>query len=262
MPSPFPGMDPYIEATGSWKNFHNLLIGECEARLNAVLPAAYIARSDERVQLYDDDGTPNRQIEPDTTVSRRPRSQPVRPAGGVATLEPQVVPQSIPWVEMPREMYLEILHFPEEQVVTTLEVLSPSNKVGGGREEYPIRRRDLLLSGVSLLELDLLLGGRRVPLEGPLPGGDYHALLTRQDRREQCEVFSWSVRDGLPTLPVPLWPGDGDVPLDLAATFAATYERGAFGRKLARRYAAEPPPLLAEAERAWAAGLARGQVSS
>ena len=260
MPSPFPGMDPYIEATGSWKGFHNLLIGECVGHLNAALPRSYVARSDERIQPYDDDGvTRNRQVEPDVYVAPRRRPAPGEPgrSGGVATLEPRVVPQakSIPWYEMPAETFLEVLHFPDERVVTTLEVLSPTNKLAAGREEYLGKRRDVLLAGMNLLELDLLLGGRRVPLDDPLPPGDYYALLTRQARRDACEVFSWSARDALPTLPVPLRPEDGDVMLDLAAVFEATYDRGAFDRGLSRRYTADPPPLLGEADQQWAAGL-------
>lgn len=258
MPSPFPGVDPYIEATGSWKNFHNLLIGECEAYLNARLPEDYVARSDERVQLYDDDGTPNRQVEPDALVARRrPHSPPAFAAGsgGVATLEPRTLPQGVPWLEMPVETYLEVLHYPEERVVTTLEILLPTNKVGPGFDEYALKRRDVLCAGVNLLEIDLLLGGRRIALEAPLPAGNYHAFLTRQSRRDSCDVYSWSVRDALPTVPVPLRPEDGDVALDLAAVFTETYDRGVFARKLARRYAAGPPPLLSEADRAWAAGL-------
>lgn len=41
MPSPFPGMDPYTEASGRWEDFHTKFIGEIERTLSPLLPARY-----------------------------------------------------------------------------------------------------------------------------------------------------------------------------------------------------------------------------
>ena len=39
MPSPFPGMDPYLEAKGLWPDFHNALATEIRNELNGCCPA-------------------------------------------------------------------------------------------------------------------------------------------------------------------------------------------------------------------------------
>ena len=51
MPSPFPGMDPYIEACGLWGDFHDKLIGELERSLAAALPPRYVTRIRERTYI-------------------------------------------------------------------------------------------------------------------------------------------------------------------------------------------------------------------
>ncbi|MBX6316783.1 MAG: DUF4058 family protein, partial [Isosphaeraceae bacterium] len=140
-------------------------------------------------------------------------------------------------------------------LVTVIEVLSPTNKTGSGREEYLEKRRELIDRPVNLVELDLLLGGRRLPMAEPLPPGDYYALVSRAERRPQAEVYAWTIRQPLPTIPIPLRPPDPDVPLDLAAIFATAYERGRYARSL--DYGAPLTVPLAETDRLWAEGLAR-----
>ena len=44
MPSPFPGMDPYIESPELWSDFHNDLASEIRAQLNQVIQPNYFAR--------------------------------------------------------------------------------------------------------------------------------------------------------------------------------------------------------------------------
>ncbi len=41
--SPFPGINPYLEAPGIWESFRHNLIVYTAAALNRVLPAAYVA---------------------------------------------------------------------------------------------------------------------------------------------------------------------------------------------------------------------------
>jgi hypothetical protein len=70
MPSPFPGMDPYLEAPDIWPDLHEALAGEIRAELNLLLPPPYYARLEVRpeVGIVDDAGTARR-IVPDVTVS-------------------------------------------------------------------------------------------------------------------------------------------------------------------------------------------------
>src|SRR5919197_4772217 len=72
MPSPFPGMDPYLEAPDIWPDLHEALAGEMRAELNLRLPQPYYARLEVRpeVGIVDDVGT-SRRIVPDVAVIRR-----------------------------------------------------------------------------------------------------------------------------------------------------------------------------------------------
>ena len=53
MPNPFPGVNPYIDASGRWPGFHNAMITYCGEVLNAVLPSNYAALIEERVELVE-----------------------------------------------------------------------------------------------------------------------------------------------------------------------------------------------------------------
>jgi len=85
---------------------------------------------------------------------------------------------------------------------------------------------------VHLVELDLLLLGRRLPMEKTLPVADYYYFLSRSEQRPDCQVYHWPLRERLPTLPIPLRAPDPDVQIDLAAVFTTAYERGRFGRRI------------------------------
>jgi len=171
-----------------------------------------------------------------------------RGPGGTATLEPVNIPLIL--LDGPKEAYIEILHRPDHILVAVLELLSPANKEQPGRTEYLAKRRAILNQHVHLIELDLLLGGRRLPLQASLPAGDFYYLLSRADGRPDCQVFAWRLRDPLPTLPVPLRAPDPDVMINLGDVFVTAYERGRYRRKI--DYAGELPHGLSEADREWA----------
>jgi Protein of unknown function (DUF4058) len=116
-------------------------------------------------------------------------------------------------------------------------------------------RRSLIRQKIHLVELDLLLAGRRLPMSLPLPSGDYFAFVSRAQRRPDSEVYAWSIRDRLPAIPIPLLAGTADVTLGLAGVFATTYERGQHTRLI--DYATPPSVLRKLEDRAWAEKLAR-----
>jgi coproporphyrinogen III oxidase len=53
MQSPFPGIDPYLEASGRWRDFHHRFISEICDRLTKRLPPNYEAVVDEWIYLSD-----------------------------------------------------------------------------------------------------------------------------------------------------------------------------------------------------------------
>lgn len=238
MPSPFPGMDPYLEDPAFWPDFHHRFITCWADVLADNLPDSYEARIGERVNLTQLEPEVVKLISPDVAVSHGPRSRSIPAAGGVAVLEPVVIPQS--YVEEVRESYVEILHRPDRSLVAVLELLSPTNKTGNGFYEYEYKRSNVLKQKVHLFELDLLRDGDPPTLSRPLPAGDYRALLTRAERRAYCEVFTFSMRQPLPTLPIPLRAPDPDLHVNLQAIFNLAYEHGRYARSI--RY--DQPPIL------------------
>jgi uncharacterized protein DUF4058 len=134
-------------------------------------------------------------------------------------------------------------------VVTVIEVLSPWNKTGDGHGEYLEKREALLKSPVNLVELDLLRGGRRLPTVEPLPPSDLFAFVSRGSQRPKCEVYPWSQRRALPTIPIPLAPGDADVLLELQPAFDETYNRAGYRYSVDYTLPIEPP--LSESDSAW-----------
>jgi Protein of unknown function (DUF4058) len=113
----------------------------------------------------------------------------------------------------------------------------------------------LVRQKIRLVELDLLLGGRRLSMSLPFPSGDYYAFVSRAGRRPDSEVYAWTIRDSLPSIPIPLLANTPDVALDLAGVFATTYERGRYARLI--DYATTPSVLRKPEERAWAEKWAR-----
>jgi hypothetical protein len=254
MNSPFPGIDPYLEDQGHWPDFHSTFLNCCREALFEKLPQNYDARIDERFRLVevDDKGERSRLIEPDVAVVRRagPPGPGAEQGGGVGLLlEPVIEPIGPVEVIEERLTWVEVRRLPGRELVTVIELLSPGNKTSPGREDYLSRRRALLNQEVHLVELDFLIGGRR------LPPGDSYALVTRADRRPACEVYAWSVRQALPFVPVPLKAPDPDVMLDMLSVFRITYERGRYPRAVDYRAPLKLP--FAEADRAWAEGRAR-----
>ena len=157
-----------------------------------------------------------------------------------------ILPAAIPHVTV------EIRDAANRQLVTAIEVLSPSNKHGEGRKEYLSKRRGLLLSSAHVLEIDFLRQGVRVPMQKPLPASHYFVFLSRIETRPIMEVWPIRLQDGLPTVPVPLLPGDPDVPLNLQAAFTNVYDLLGYDLAVDYRRPSEIP--LVPEEAAWAEG--------
>ena len=240
MPTPFsPAMDPYIERTGIWGDFHASLIAGIRSQLNERLPKGYVATIEEKIRLRPADDleagpvplADTQKRQPDVFVTGRGR---VRGGdgdgdGAVATLEAVEVEITSEMVEV-TESSVEILHMPERELVTTIEVLSPANKRGPSRDEYLGKRRESWAAFTSLLEIDLLLHGRRLDPEDAMSrvGEGYCAVLSRASALPKVLIYNWPTRDPLPTLPVPLRAPDPDVALDLRPLVDDAYEHGRY----------------------------------
>jgi hypothetical protein len=251
-------MDPYLEDPAFWEDFHRRFIPEIADALLERLPDSYDAHIDERIRLVQADSEAAGSRLPDVSVDWRgdrlvgPGAVPGISAGAM-TIEPVSIPMTA--LEEHRDVWVEIIHLPERNLITAIEVLSPTNKAGDDAADYHNKRVELYTRHVNLVEIDLLRGGDRLALAKPLPVGDYYAFVTRNQRRPYVDVYAWGLRDRLPIIPIPLMPPDGDVQLDLSAVFASTYRRGRYERRL--RYDRPLIPPLSPANNAWAEELIR-----
>jgi hypothetical protein len=248
MPSPFPGMDPYLEDPAFWSDFHTAFLTYLRDALNDSLPDNYEARLDEKINLIECSPDRIKLLEPDLAVSRDLPAKGKAVTGGIATLEPVTIPH-LRIEEEQRERWIEILHRPDRSLVTVMELLSPTNKEEPGFRRYLDKRNSLLWQNVHLIEVDLLLGGHRLPLRDPLPAGNYFYLVSRNDLRPNCQVHAWTLQQPLPGLPVPLTAPDPDLTVDLATVFTTAYDRGRYRRAL--HYATPPRVRLPTALRDW-----------
>jgi hypothetical protein len=253
MPSPFPGMDPYLEHPGWWPDFHARFITFCCDALNERLPERYDARIDTQAQLVDLSAEEVRLMEPDVYVAGRRARSSVRPrqssrAKSAATLDR--VTLRAPRYKEVRDRWIRVMYRPEERVVMVIEILSPTNKTGTGFEQYQLKRDRLLDQNVHLVEVNLLVRGHRPEIVSDWPPGDYYALIARAEERPKAGIKSWSVRDPLPTIPIPLRAPDPDVTLDLAQVFTTIYDRGRYARVI--DYAVPPAAPLNRDDLAWA----------
>ncbi len=259
MKSPFPGMDPYIEACGLWGDFHYRLIALIADSLSQAAPDHYLVRTQERsyLVLVEPEGKEAHPFYPDVTVTTpETRKKPRRTRGDTALAEPAggVEPFAVRALvtEEHREAFVEIYEAgPEQRLVTCIEVLSPSNKRPGseGRVEYLRKRQSVLLGGVNLVEIDLLRGGERMPMFDPWPDCLYTLTVGRAHRFHRCLVWPGHFRQPLPKVPVPLAPPDPDLTLDLQPLVDTVYERSRYARSIDYRKPLTPP--LAADDATW-----------
>ncbi len=255
MPSPFPGMDPYIESPMLWSDFHNNLASEIQTQLNRNIQPRYFARLTPYVTYESIDIGQTYRIIPDIGVSQRQPS-PETSATAALTITPPPVESLVP-LDTPLRLHrVEIRTTETQQLVTVIEILSPVNKRPRHRAylAYQRKRRDLLHSEVHLVEIDLLRGGERPPLKRPVPEAPYYVVVSRQEHRPRVAVWPIQLADRLPVLPMPLLAPDPDVPMPLGAAVASVYERGAYAQQIDYTQP-PPPPALSEAEAAWVQAL-------
>jgi hypothetical protein len=150
-----------------------------------------------------------------------------------------------------KERYLSVRERSTGRLVTVIELLSPTNKKTGSydRTIYLSKRNEVILSGVNLVEIDLLRGGKRLPAEEPLPAGDYYAIVCRSFERPRAHAYAWTLRQPLPTVSIPLAEGDSDVPLDLQAAFSTVYDHAGYDYSLSYDQDVDPP--LSESDATW-----------
>ncbi len=266
MPSPFPGMDPWLESLLFFGGLHSSMIFLIKAALQARLPEPYYADTDDRVWI----DYSLRYVEPDVNVLRRPLPTP-RANGGAACVtrsQPIVVQQILVANDETRETFVNVYTRRDdtERLVTSIEILSPANKAPGGqgRLQYEKKQLEVLESPTHLVEIDLLRGGRHATavthdrLRERAGDYDYHVCVNQFDRRDEYLIYPFRLPDRLPEIAVPLLPDDGAVPLDLQVLLDQAYDVGPYRRRLDYAEMQPVPPLTPE-QHEWAVQILRAK---
>jgi hypothetical protein len=267
MPSPFPGMDPYLEHRDYFPGLHGDMITYLKEFIQPLLPPHYLAKTNERVWMELSD----RVVEPDVDVlvATELRASPSQTnGGGVATISevttrPIVITLRSDDEEF-RQNFLEIYagEGSQRRLVTSIEILSKSNKSwqSEGHRLYRKKQQEMLAAKVHLVEIDLLRSGEHttaVPFRllyrkaGPF---DYHVCIHRFNLPHEFLAYPISLSQQLPIVEIPLLPGDRSVSVDLQAVFNRCYETGAYEREI-NYHSARPSPSLSPEQEAWARKL-------
>jgi len=249
MPSPFPGMDPYLEDRSLWPDVHSSLITYIRETIQPQIRPKYVARIGERIELAD----LQKGYIPDVLIVQPPRT-PTTTIGHTGVLVADE-PLTYAFLEEERRVpYIEIIYRGTGDVVTLIEELSPANKSGEGRNQYLQKQADLLTTQINLVEIDLLGDGRSTTLARTANITEpadwrYVISINRANQRSRLELYAIALKDRLPRCRIPLRPADPDVVLDLPAVLARCYEVG--GYDLMVDYTQAPRATLSEAETAW-----------
>ena len=251
MPSPFPGMNSYLEQKDIWHDFHKRFIPCMATLLGGQLRPRYIVKIAEHIFVHELPAEARRWVgRADVSVARGSPGDAAELASrmGAGLLE---APARVRLAAVDRERvsYVEIRDRRDRELVTVVELLSPANKASGpDREQYLAKRMEVLNGPVDLVEIDLLRGGPPLPADDR-PDCCYSVLVSRVERRLDAEFWPISLRDRLPEIPIPVRPPDSDARLDLQAVLDRIYDDAGYGDYI---YDGAPRPRLSEEDANWA----------
>jgi hypothetical protein len=249
MPSPFPGMNPYLEHPSLWPGIHHRLITAIANDLAPKVRPKYIVAIEERVYQVNGDaallvGVPDVSVQSSLPVGRATESN----LAVAPTFGPVEVLLPVP--EIVTEAYLEIRAVETEEVVTIIEVLSPKNKqVGIGRLQYETKRLKILGSATHLVEIDLLRQGNAMSMMGTFEQSHYRILVSPSETRPKAQLYGFNLQDGIPELTVPLRTGEPEPTLNLKLLLDEVYAQGSYDLRI--DYRRPPIPPLSESDLAW-----------
>jgi len=154
-----------IERAGLWAYFHKDWLLQLRSLIRPQLPPEYrIFVESEAILIAPGKTAVTATVLPDVAVARRqPAAGPTPARGRMAATAALIEVEEE--CETFTKYWLLIRRAPENLVVASLEILSPSNKGLGNRfdQDQHLRKRDSLLdAGVSVMEIDALLQGKRV----------------------------------------------------------------------------------------------------
>ena len=255
MLSPFPGMDPFLEGSGEWSDFHSCFPLAAKTLLAPQLPPGFHLLAEKELYIHEPSAEDRglTLVKPDTAVARNALAPGGHGGTNVAVAERPTttapVRRRLPDVIEEEVKRLVIRGRRGRDVVTVIELLSPVNKIRH-RGAYEQKRRQVLASDTHLVEIDLLRAGRHMTFRDA-PPSDFLVSVSRREDRPDVDLWAFGLRDPLPTVPIPLRDGNA-VALDLRALLDAVWQVSAYDDLI---YEAAPAPPLSPADAEWAAGV-------
>jgi hypothetical protein len=249
MPSPFPGMNPYLEHPSLWAGIHHRLITAIANDLAPKLRPKYIVAIEERVYEVSGDtallvGVPDVSVQ-----SSLPLTQSTESNLAVAPTT-ESVEILLPLPEILTEAYLEIRAVETEEIITIIEVLSPKNKqVGIGRLQYETKRLKILGSATHFVEIDLLRQGNSMPMVGNFGQSHYRIVVSSREIRPKAQLYGFNLQAKIPEFPVPLRAGEPEPEIALKSLLDEIYDQGSYDLRI--DYSRPPIPALSEPDMAW-----------
>jgi hypothetical protein len=240
-------MNPYLEKADAWHDFHETFIPLVRDLIAAQVDPRYIVKIDDHVYIHDLPDEPRRFLgRSDVMVAERTETATVETGRQTIVAPTQA---RLPEVDIERVSYIEIRDRSHRQLVTAIELLSPTNRQpGANRDQYLAKRNEVLASLATLIEIDLLRGGEPMPLENARPS-TYRIMVSRYTPRPQVDLWPLDLRDRLPVIPIPLKRPDPDARLDLQEALDRVYDSARYATYL---YDTEPEPPLTAEDLTWA----------
>lgn len=249
MSYPFPGMNPYLEHPELFPGLHHLLISEIARFLSPQLRPKYRVAVEVRTYETSDENSLQVGI-PDVTIRSR-KTADDSTTTNVAVAEPNVEPVKvrIPIDLIIKEGYLEVREVGTEALITTIEILSPSNKrPGKGREKYLEKRKNVLETRTNLVEIDFLRKGEPMPIVDNIES-HYRILVYRGDARPVADLYAFYLQNVIPSFSLPLRDGDREPVINLQELLNQVYE--IYDYDLVVDYNQEAVLALSEEDKSW-----------
>ena len=171
--NPLPMMNPWLQAY--WQSIHARIITYVCDQISDQLPSGLAALTEERVEIEDLTGGPNRVAGPDVSLHDT----------GVSNATPTAVAEPLPH----DELVVEILDEPVErfihivsnsgELITAIEIISPSNTRGRGLDSYLAKQRSFQTGGVNLVEVYLLRDEAHPLIRKPVSPAPYGISIWR-----------------------------------------------------------------------------------
>ncbi|MEM6452227.1 MAG: DUF4058 family protein [Cyanobacteria bacterium P01_D01_bin.105] len=252
MGSPFPGMNPYLENPTTWPNLHSRLIVAIANVLGPQVRPKYRVVVEEAVYKRDEADQAILIGVPDVSVRQsgsglEPREDLYE--GNIAIAKPESVTVTVPMPDIVRHRYLEIRSLRTSNAITVIEILSPVNKRGIGRQKYDSKRLEILDSQTNLIEIDLLHEGQPMPVLNYEQHSHYRILVSESSERPQAQLYPFNLQQPIPAFWVPLKAEDPAIVVELKPLLDELYELS--GYDLDIDYSQDPMPKWPATEVTW-----------